>query len=85
MWPSISSRNVAPMFCPPLCNSFVIKIYDYGQDFHFYHKTKQRAVGKNIGAMFPEGIQGHMQSLSESEVKQQKAKPFNYCHEIHSS
>ena len=35
---------IAPMFYLLLCTSFVIKTYDHGQDFHFYHKTKHKAA-----------------------------------------
>ena len=45
--------------------------HDYGQDFRFHHK-KAQSSRKNIGGMFPEGIQGHMQNSCESELKQQK-------------
>ena len=44
MWPLIFLGNVAwPMIFSLFCGSFKVKNHDYGQDFHFYHKTKHKA------------------------------------------
>ena len=52
------------MLYPLLFASFAITTYDFVQDFHFYHKTKRKAVD-NIGAMFREGIQGRAHTKPE--------------------
>ena len=32
------------MFYPLFCASCAIETYDYGQDFHFYHKTGIKGI-----------------------------------------
>ena len=47
-----SSGNIPPMFYTLFCDSCAIKTYDYGQDFHFYRKTRRKAADKTLEQHF---------------------------------
>ena len=64
------------MFYLLLCASFTIKSHDYGQDFHFYHKTKCNSVDKTLEQRFLKELKATCKNSVESELKQQKAIKF---------
>ena len=51
---------------------FVIKTYDYGQDFHFYHKTKRKATDKTLEQHFLKKFKATCKN-SESQLKQKNS------------
>ena len=67
----MDNEHVAPMFYPLLCNLFCDKRETLPIIIGFI-ANKAESSRLNIGATFPEGVQGHMQSPGEAEQKQQK-------------
>ena len=71
-----------------LCASVATKTYDYGQEFHFYHKTKWKAADKTLEQHFLKEFKATCKNSDESELKQQEwskmhigwlhSQPFNY-------
>ena len=68
----MTSGNVAPMFYPLFCPLFVIRTYDDGQRFHFYHKTKHKAADKTLEHGVLKEVKATCKN-SGAKLKQQKS------------
>ena len=51
----------------------MIDIYDFGQDFCFYHRTKCKAADKTLKQCFLKEFKAAYKKFGESELTQQKA------------
>ena len=62
-------------------SSFGVKTYDYGQVF-FLSENKVQSSRQNSEAIFPEGVEGHMEKKLDVNLSQKNKNQSKKCYEL---